>query len=400
MKSVEVEYEKPKQESYTSKLGKRTFKIYEKIDTTKSLKSIIKDNITNFTHPSSDKEFIENQILLDYIISQKYKNNKTIFDYNVDSNKNHGFETLSMFFKYKNAKVYYDNSINKNFYKYLRKYYKSKNNFEKKIRIRLNLKKDVLKDKEKIESIVNKIINKISEITGIKNEELHVSNVRKNCLIFDIVHLVSRAVNNVVGYFVGKIKEQEFNNNKEEFRDFLREICNEHNENNIEFRNMNDEIEDVIVDVRTVLSNYVTDENLNGRFDRNYDKSKGSFGRFFYLWHKESTERNGRIYYYPNKNCEGYGLKVNEILDGINIFKSNEWCTIYTNVMKNKAYDSIDKFQGEYIEKRNNDGTIKKFRVFLQCKAKFCTISVSLDHTIIFDDEYIVPYRLIKENLG
>ena len=393
MKHTEVKYEKPKQESYTPKEGKRAFIIYEKIDTTKSLQSIIKDNIPNVSEPSSDKEFIENQILLDYIISQKYKNNKTIFDYNIDSNENPGFETLSMFFKSKDAKVYYDNSISKDLYKYLRKYYKAENNFEKKIRIRLNLEEDVLKDEKKIESIVNQIINKVSKITGIKNEELHVTNVRKNCLLLDIVRLVSRAVNNVVSYFVGKIKEKEFNNSKGEFRDFLRDICNEQNGNNFTFRNGRGEIEDVIVDVRSVLSNYVTDENLNEKFDRSHDKSKGSFGRPFYLWFTKSTN------YYPNKNCEGYGLKINKIIDGIDIFQSDRWCTIYTNVMRNKAYDSIEKFSGEYIEKRNNDGTIKKFRVFFQCKAKISTITVSLDHTIIFDEQYLVPYRLIKENL-
>lgn len=396
MKPTEVEYEKPKEESYTPEGGKRKFKIYEKIDTTKSLESIIEENIPNFRKPLNKKEFIENQILLDYIISQKYKNNKTIFDHNVDSNKNPGFEALSMFFKSKNVKVYYDNSINKDFYKDFMKYYKSENNFEKKIRIRLNLEENILKDKEKIESIVNKIINKVSEITDVKNEELHVTNVRKNCLLLDIFRSISN-------YVIGKFNERRFNSHKEEFKKFLKEIVNVNNGNNISFQNENGEDEDniVVIDIKKILSNYVTNEDFTPeKFDCKYDKAKGSFGRYLLFGHHNSINKNGYTHNYPNKNCEGYGLKVNKIIDGENIFKSRNWCTIYTNIIKNKAYDSIDKFSGEYIEKKNTDKTVTKFRLFFQCKAQIDRISRALDDIIIYDDDYFVPYRLIKENLG
>lgn len=405
MKNDEIKYEKPKEESYTPE-GEEIpkFKIYEKIDIAKSLESIIEKNIPNFTTPSNEIEFIENQILLDYIISEKYKNNKSIFDYNIDYNKNPGFEALSIFFKSKNAKVYYDNSISEDFFKHLKKYYRSENNFKKKIRIRLNLNEKVLQDKMKIQSIISKINSKVSKIIDVKYEDLHVTNVRKNCLLFDIY--VLQPIRNASNYIYGRINEEKFNNHKEEFKQFLREIVKENNQNIINFINENDENEwnDIVVDIKEKLSSYVTNENIPEKFDSKYDKLKGTFGRYIFFLpipKREKTVKNGCIYYYPNKNCEGYGLRVPTQINGEKIFDNSEWCIVYSDILKTKYYNNINQFKGGYIEKLNDDNSVTKFRLFWQCKLKISTISsISRDGCFIADDNYIVPYRLIKENLG
>lgn len=397
MKEQEIQYEKPKKE--TSK-----FKIYEKIDPTKSLESIINDNIPNFKALKDGKEFIENLITLDYIISEKYKNSKSIFDDDANIQRNPGFEDLSLFFKTRNIKVYYDNSISPDFYKHLRKYYKSENNSKKKIRIRLNLNEKVLQDETKVESIVEKIINKVSQIINVKKEDLHVTNVRKNCLLLDIF-ILAAGIALTIPRTIGAINEIRLINQKAEFEQCLQEIVNQNNGNNIHFvdRNGENEHEDVVVDIREALSHYVTNQGFTPeRFDYRYDKLKGRFGRVLFFWNCESTKKNGNTYYYPNKNCEGYGLKVPEerlIINDEHIFKSGNWRVVYTNILKNKYYYKINQFSGEYIEKRNNDNSIKKFRLFFQCKARVPSIVENPDGSLITDDDYLVPYRLIKENL-
>ena len=388
MKEQEIQYEKPKKE--TSK-----FKIYEKIDPTKSLESIINDNIPNFKAPipnfkapSDGKEFIENLITLDYIISEKYKNSKSIFDDKANIKRNPGFVDLSLFFKTRNIKVYYDNSISPDFYKHLRKYYKSENNSKKKIRIRLNLNEKVLQDETKVESIVEKIINKVSQIINVKKEDF-----------LDIFILAGFFPLNIA------INEIRLINHQAEFEQCLQEIVNQNNGNNIRFvdRNGEDEREDVVVDIREALSHYVTNQGFTPeRFDYRYDKLRGSFGRVLFFWNWEFTIKNGNTYYYPNKNCEGYGLKVPEerlIINDENIFESGNWRVVYTNILKNKYYYRINRFPGEYIEKRNNDNSIKKFRLFFQCKARVPSIVERPDGSLRTDDDYLVPYRLIKENL-
>jgi hypothetical protein len=397
-------YEKPKEGSYTPQAGKPKYKIYEKIDTKKSLESIIEENIPNFITPSTSKEFIENLILIDYIISEKYKNNKSIFDEDVDFNNCPGLEALSLFFKSKNAKVYRDNSIKDELYKHLKKYYKSGNNFNKKIRISLNLRKEILQDQMTVESIIDKVINQLSKIIEVKNEDLHVVNVRKNCLLFDVFVLQPiRKSFSIVKYIVGKFNEMRFKSHKEEFKNFLREITNEHNNNNnFNFINERDESypDEVVGEIKDVLNSYAISgtEMTPEKFDCSFDKSKGSFGYRIFRCPLKSIEKNGRTYYYPNKNCEGYGLKISDNIRRIIFDSKSDWCIVYTNILGNKAYFRINQFPGEYIEKLNEDTTITKFRLFFQCKIRNSSIIENLDGSLILDDS-LVPYRLIKEHL-
>ena len=397
-----VNFEKPKGEK--PKGEKPKFKIYEKIDTTKSLESIIKENIPNFKCPSDGKEFIENLIILDYIISEKYKKNKTIFDENINFCKYPGFEDLSLFFKSRNLKVYYDDSISEDFYKQLRQYYKSENCFKKKIRIRLNLNEKVLQDEKKVESIVAKISDKVSEIIKVKKEDLYVTNVRKNCLLLDIfvlsITLVTLGL--YVNLLIGEINEQRLIRHKEEFKRFLEEIVDENNGNNIHFLNQigENESEEVVVDIKNALGNYVSTLTPE-KFDYRYDKRKGNFGKFLFFFHFKFTEKNGKTYYYPSSNCEGYGLRVNRRRNnGEDIFDSRgDWCIVYSSILKDKIYYNINQFSGGYIEKSNLDNSVTKFRLFFQCKAKISSITENLDGSLIVDLDYLVPYRLIKENL-
>jgi ubiquitin len=181
---------------YIPNLG-RDYKINEKIDTTKDLKFLIQDNTKNFEKPSNEQEFIENQIILDYIISQKYKNN--IPNSYAEKLKNHlGMEALFFFYKDQGSNVYFDKSIDAEVFRHLRKYYFNKNINKKKLTIRLEIDKNIINENEKIKKIINEIIYFISEFTKIPLKDLYVTNIRKNCLHLDIYHY---CVNIIEFYF-------------------------------------------------------------------------------------------------------------------------------------------------------------------------------------------------------
>ena len=400
--------------------SKRNYKIYEKIDTKKNIKSIIEEDITNFKNPSNSIQYIENQILLDYIISEKYKNNKTIYDdeYIYEKyNKNQGLENLLPYISletllpfYKSKNIYYDYNINNKLYAHLNKYYYSENIFKKKIRIRLEVGENILKDHKKIEYIIEKIIEKISSVTHIPNEDLYVVNVRKNCLLFDIFYAIKKKIGDVFKYIIGKI-EDKFVTHREEFIQFLRNIVNDvdrdnNNINIINNINNNNYYEDhpVVVELRNILDHFII-PNMNifyfSFFDDKYDKRRGSFGRILWLFHIDRVVKNGRIYYYPNINCEGYGLRVNRIIDGEDIFDpSGDYCIVFTTLNRDQIHYKIDEFRGGIIEKRNNDETFKLFRLFLQCKIKRENIRWGDGNNLICENGLLIPYRIIKENLN
>jgi len=144
-----------------------------------------------------------------------------------------------------------------------------------------DLNEKVLQDETKVESIVEKIINKVSQIINVKKEDLHLTNVRKNCLLLDIFILAGFFPLNIA------INEIRLINHQAEFEQCLQEIVNQNNGNNIRFvdRNGEDEREDVVVDIREALSHYVTNQGFTPeRFDYRYDKLRGSFGRFLFFW--------------------------------------------------------------------------------------------------------------------
>lgn len=245
-----------------------------------------------------------------------------------------------------------------------------------------------------------------------------MTNIRKNCLIFDIFrrsfnwirngidNVIDNMINNDVNYlpnFVDDIfdNENNFLEHRNKFIQFLRQIENE----NIII--VNDEIENedqYKAEIQNVINNFVI--NPEEIFDSKYDKKKGEFGRalslFFLNIYSNSVMKNNKIYYYPNENCEGYGLKINT-RDRYDIFNywGSEWCIIYSNLMKNEFSYKIDGISGDIIEKRYSDGTRKQFRLFYQCKIRqSCLVENSNTLLFIGGPNDIIPYRIIKEHLN
>ena len=232
-------------------------------------------------------------------------------------------------------------------------------------------------------------------------------NVRKNCLLFDIFYAIKKKIGDVFKYIIGKI-EDIFVTHREEFIQFLRNIVNDvdRDNNNINIININNYYEDhpVVVELRNILDHFII-PNMNifyfSFFDHIYDKRRGSFGRILWLFHIDSVVKNGRIYYYPNRNCEGYGLRVNRIIDGEDIFDpSGDYCIVFTTLNRDQIHYKIDEFRGGIIEKRHNDGTFKLFRLFLQCKIKRENIRRGDGNNLICENGLLIPYRIIKENLN
>lgn len=347
---------------YTPK-GERNYIIKKKIDTEKDLESIIKENIKNFRNPLTPQEFVENQILLDYIISEKYKNNNTIYDkiYRKINKEHPEKKKILSFCKNNKVNIYFDKSIDADLCGCLEKYYYNQNTLKKKLRIKLEINENILNNPKKIDSIIEKIVEKLSEITKIPLKNLCVTNIRKNCLIFDIFIIVidwaRNIINNNIEYIRNEINNSidsfrnvinnyidslinffassasRRNRHRDEFIRFLRQIENENGNIRIREVDGNEYPDDYRVQIQDIIHNFVINPN-NDIFDSTYDKEKGQFGHVFSFFYKESKIKNERIYYYPNRNCEGYGIKINreDIFSPI----GNNWCTVYTNLLKNE----------------------------------------------------------------
>lgn len=407
---------------YDTPRGECCYIIKKKIDTSKDLKSIIEENIKNFKNPLTEQEFVENQILLDYIISEKYKNSDKIYDtiYRKINKEHPEMKKLLGFCKNNKINIYFDKSIDADLYSHLKKYYFNQNTLNKKLRIKLEINEKILSNPKKIESIIEKIVIKLSKITKIPIKELYVTNIRKNCLIFDIFRLginwIRNIINNISSNNYG-FPDEVLSQHRDEFINFLKEIENENirvvdtNEHANANPNVND---DYRAQIQGIIQNFVINPNTLEAyepeviFDFRYDKEKGEFGRIFSIFnfinkYKKSKIKNGKIYYYPNENCEGYGLRINRN-DDIFSPDGNYWCTVYTNLKKNEWSYKMDGISGDIIEKRYPDGTRKQFKIFFQCKIRQTSLRENQNGIIEeFNgnpDDDIIPYRIIKEHLG
>lgn len=133
-----------------------SYKIKEKINIKKSLKETIVENINHFENPRNDIEFIENQILLDEIISEKYKGKEINFDKEIKYgkySKNDNMKTLLKFFESQNCKVYYDNSINEHELIHFQNYFFSESSLKYKIKFHLEINKNKLNE-ENVEKVI------------------------------------------------------------------------------------------------------------------------------------------------------------------------------------------------------------------------------------------------------
>jgi hypothetical protein len=305
----------------------------------------------------------------------------------------------------------------------LKKYYFNQNTLNKKLRIKLEINEKILYDPKKIESIIEKIVIKLSKITKIPIKELYVTNIRKNCLIFDIFRLGINLINNSIDFIINEINnssifginDEIFSQHRDEFIQFLKEIENENIRvvDTNEHANANQNVNDYRAQIQNIIQNFVINPNTLEAyepeviFDFTYDKEKGEFGRIFSIFnfinkYKKSKIKNGKIYYYPNENCEGYGLRINRN----DIFSPGgyNWCTVYTNLKKNEWSYKMEGISGDIIEKRYPDGTRKQFKIFYQCKIRQTSFRENQNGIIEeFNgnpDDDIIPYRIIKEHLG
>ena len=308
-------------------------KVYEKIDPTKNLKDLIEENSKNFKEPSNDIQFIENQATLDYITSEKYKKEEINIDKFSKLGKKAGYPVMNdllMFYNKKKCKVYIDNTIDSEFYSQLQKYYFSENILKKKIRIHLNISKDKLNDIKVVNDIITKIVKKISGITKIPIDNLHVTNVRRNCLLFEIFHLIRK---NIERFIVGELNEEVIQRNRREL------------------------------------------------------------------------DKNGRRYYYPGERYQGFGLKVHcKDIDNNHyccqdIFDPNgDWCIAYADLLKNRISYKVNNVHPEILYDNNHQG----YRLLYQCKIKRTEIENVRDDIITLrhdNKDYVIPYRLLKENI-
>jgi hypothetical protein len=372
-----------------------TFEVYEKIDEKKNLQQNIEDDFKNFNKPKNEIEFIENQIKLDYIISEKYKKKEINDKFDkMKKYKNYpAMKDLLMFYEKKKCKVYIDESIGQELSSQLQKYYSNENIFKNKIRIHLSIGKEKIKDLKVIKSIIDKVVKKISTTTNIPENNLKVTNVRKNCLLFDIFYICRRINKFIISIF----DEGNLGQHTEELRQFLENIEREMGNNILMPEDIQRKIE-----IRRIIDHIVF--NPRYYFNERFNKGRGDFGLRHFLfipYHKESIDKNGRTYYYPNENYEGYGLKVH-----CNVIENNhfccqdifdprgDWCIAYTNLIRSKISYRVNNVRPEVLYDNNNRG----YRLVYQCKIKRSKIENDRGDLItLSNNDYIIPYRLLKE---
>ena len=393
--------------------GERYFKVGEKIDINKPLKEIIKENISSF-QTAENEEFIDNQILIDYITYEKYKgkeinmHNYEKFCSNKDSNAKNIMQKLIEFYKTKNCKIYIDNTIDKTTYYQLQRYYFNENAMKKKIRIHLDIDNKFLNDEKKVKYIVEKIVTKISDLTKIPQNELYVTNVRKNCLIFDIYHRIRKFVGRILRYFVGDINNNFIEKNQDELKIFFNQIYQEIGNEINEIRD-EDQIQlNRLIKIEGVINNYI--KNIELEFDSRFNKPIGKFGyRYRFIlpdWYEKKKLKNGKNYYYPNKKWEGYGLRIlfKKAYDYIffpeQIFDSKgNWCICYTDLAFSKLSYKIDYLRKDTFSIPSND-TFQRFSLLYQCKINKYAIFEENENVITsYDEHFLMPYRLLIENI-
>ena len=382
----------------------RNYKIEGKIDVSKPLKEIIDKVIPNFKNPNKEEVFINNQILIDYITKEKYKGheiNLGNFE-NIKSFKDaKGIKELLKFYEENKCNVYTDKTIPLEIYYQLQNYYFNGNAMKKKIRIYLDIDNSLLKDDEKVRKIIDKIVNMISKITNIPKEELYVTNVRKNCLFCEIYRFVRKIVRNVVQFFIGDINQSalEEEHNRNALAEFFRSIYSELAVENADPQR--------VLEIHNVIENYIInpDETLDSRFDKSIDE----FGRrsfLFISWHKELEIKNGKPYYYPTQEWEGFGLRVpykhinGEAYYPEKIFKEDgEWCICYSDLSFSQLSYKIANIRRNVYDIYQNNKYLR-YSLLFQCRIKKDKIAEENDDNITLSDNgYIVPYRLLKENI-
>ena len=380
----------------TNNYPKTKFTIINKIDKNKNLKELIYEYITpeSFKNPKNEATFVENKILLDQIIYEKYKDKEINFDDNIYKN-NSAMEALLLYFENKKYKVYIDDSIDQNLFKEITKYYFSESTFGKKIRLSLGIDGSIINDEDKLRyKVLNPIISAIEKFTNVPKEKIFVTNVRKNCIIFDIFFI------NFVAQNASKIKEAILNLFRKnqmvtKIHDCLNEI-DDTLEN--DFNNLYSRMENK-VEIHDEIKHFVV--NHGYIFDSKFDKPIGSFGIrsfFIFRWHEKSKMQNEKEYFYPGQQWDGFGLIVRDF--GNEIFEKNGgWCTAFLDLTKKQIRYKIQQIVKETLYDKNN----RRYSLLLQCKIKKDQIlfdDENNNNIVMLNDKYIVPYRLLRENIS
>lgn len=380
------------------------YKIYEDIDSQKNLTTLIKDNIINFKNPSNDKEFIENVIILDHIISEKYKI-PTPIDREIFLNN--PMNELLVFFKNQKYNVFIDYSIDDELYSHLLKYYFNKNTYNKKVRIHLDIDIDIIKNlgKDKLTKIYNKIVDAISDITKFPKENLYVTNNRKGSWICDLFYTTF--------YLPFKFNKPDIDRLQNVLDDILRDLRNNTTHQNI---NIADRIR--IIDNLRNFAIRPTDAISNIRelfYDPRYNKKRGEFGIAYWLnifkYHIKFKEKNRRNYYYPNNSdkWEGFGLKIHDNyqigethFSKTDIFNSDgNWYNAYANLpLRRISYKTDDLRDSNLVFDEIVDGKRKLFSLIWQCRIHRNYIRNNDESDIrLSDNRFIIRYRLLKEHI-
>ena len=377
----------------TNNFPKTNFTIINKIDKNKNLKELIYEYITpeSFKNPKNEATFIENRILLDQIIYEKYKDKQINFDDNIYRN-NSEMEALLLYFENKKYNVYVDNSIDQDLYKEINKYYFNDISVGKKIRLSLGINGSIIKDKDKLrDKIINPIISAIGKLTKIPKENVFVTNVRNNCLVCDI-------------YFYGfpiikEIIHNLFRKNQKQIVTEIHQCLNEiddvlENDPDLLYSKMENKAE-----IHDEIHNYVIREGFY--FDRNFDKPIGSFGLhsfWIFEWHVPYKMENDRQYFYPGQQWDGFGLIIRDF-DRREIFDPNGgWCTAFLDLTKKQKRYNIRDVIKETLYDRNN----RRYSLILQCRIKRDQIFSDDNgkNIVMLNDKYVVPYRLLRENIA
>lgn len=367
----------------TNNYPKTNFTIIKKIDKNKNLKELIYEYITpeSFKNPKNETTFIENQILLDQIIYEKYKDKQINFDDNIYRN-NSAMKALLLYFENKKYNVYIDDSIDQNLFKEINKYYFNQNTFGKKLRLSLGIDGSIVNDKDKLrDKVINQIISKIAKLDNVPKDKIFVTNVRNNCIICDIfLYLKGLIIKNdqII---------KDIHSCLSEIQDSLEDESN----------NLYDKMENK-VEIHDYIENYVV--NPGYYFNSKFNKPIGSFGIrsfLFFYWHEQYKVKNEKIYFYPGNQWDGFGLKVRKFHEEIFV-PNGGWCTIYCDLTKKqKRYKIKDIFRETLYDKNNS-----RYTLLLQCKIKKDQIMFddNNNNIVMLNDGYIVPYRLLRENIA
>lgn len=121
-----------------------------------------------------------------------------------------------------------------------------------------------------------------------------------------------------------------------------------------------------------------------------------------FKWHEQYVIKNGRKYYYPGVQWDGFGLNFDLGLpraDDSDIFDPNsDWCIAFSDLTQREIRYNVQDIRKETLYDNNN----RRYSLLFQCKIKQDQILFddNNNNIVLLDEGYIVPYRLLRENIA